>query len=97
MTTTTTPETKHCRMEGCKRPYRSKGFCNVHFRKWRRGEIEGVKSRYKICGEEKCRKPMFRKGMCEEHYTAWTTARKAAAPAAAEAAVPASEETSVKE
>lgn len=80
---------KVCKMAGCKRPYRAKGYCNVHFQKWRRGEIEGAKPRYKTCGEENCRKPMYRQGLCEQHYSAWSASKKpqvpetpAAAPAA---------------
>lgn len=95
----TTPAAgQHCKIEGCKRPYRSKGYCNVHFRKWRRGEIEGARPRYKICGEENCKKPMVRNGQCQTHYDAWVASRKtvAAAPVV-ETAQPASEEPSAKE
>jgi len=70
---------KTCRMDGCKRPYRAKGYCNVHYRKWRRGEMESP-GRYKICGEENCKKPMFKKGMCEAHYGAWSASKKPEAP-----------------
>lgn len=62
-----TVSTKACVVEGCKRPYRAKGYCNVHFKKWRRGEMP-KKRRYKICSEENCRKPLFRFGKCETHY-----------------------------
>jgi len=70
---------KKCRVKGCKRPYRAKGYCNVHYGKWRRGEMP--KPRYKTCnynakkrkrGEKKeCLKPVFRHGLCEEHYKAY--------------------------
>ena len=42
-----------CKVEGCKRTYRAKGYCNVHYKKWRRGELE-AKPRYKTCCEENC-------------------------------------------
>lgn len=82
-------ETKKCRVEGCKRPYRSKGYCNIHFHKWRRGEMP-MKARYKTCSEENCKKALFRFGMCEAHHTAWIASKKgtpavAAAPTPAEA------------
>ena len=83
MSATQTTETKKCKAEGCKRACRAKGYWNIHFHKWRRGEMP-VKARYKICGEENCRKPLFQSGKCEEHYGAWIASRKAA-PAAAEA------------
>ena len=77
-------ETKACKIEGCKKPYRAKGFCSVHFKKWRAGELEGYKTRYKICGEEECKVPMFKAGYCEKHYQAWIASKKDA-PATAEA------------
>lgn len=66
-------------MKDCKRPYRAKGYCNVHYRKWRRGELE-TKSRYRLCGEENCKKPTFKGGYCEPHYTAWLASKKSEAP-----------------
>jgi predicted ATP-grasp superfamily ATP-dependent carboligase len=67
-----------CKVEGCTHPYRAKGYCNVHYKKWRRGEMP--KPRYKTCnygvrklkqGEKKeCLKPVYRGGLCEEHYHA---------------------------
>lgn len=72
---------KKCSVDGCKRPYRAKGYCNAHFHKWRRGELE-AKPRYKICKEEKCKKPLFKKGYCEQHYQAWSASKK---PGAAQA------------
>ncbi len=65
-----TEETKterKCSVEGCKRPYRAKSYCVVHYQKWRRGEIEGHKARYKTCSKEGCRKPATLRGLCEEH------------------------------
>jgi len=59
---------RRCRIEGCKRPYRAKGYCNVHYKKWRRGELG--KARYKTCSEEGCRAKVYRWGLCEEHYQA---------------------------
>ncbi len=59
-------ENKKCQMEGCKRPYRAKGYCNVHYRKWRHAELPH--SRYKTCTKEGCRKPRtFPGSLCEEH------------------------------
>ena len=57
-----------CSVEGCKRPYRAKTYCNVHYKAWRQGEIEGHTARYKICTKEGCRKPRAMPGsLCEEH------------------------------
>lgn len=56
---------KKCQIEGCKRPYRAKGYCNVHYKSWRNGEFG--KTRYKICRKEDCIKPKVRLGLCQEH------------------------------
>lgn len=56
-----------CQVEGCKRPYRAKGYCQIHFRKWRQGGLT-KKPRYKTCGEENCHKPLHRFGWCQSHF-----------------------------
>jgi hypothetical protein len=58
-------ENKKCRVEGCKRPYRAKGYCIAHYRKWRHGELP--KGRYKICTKEGCKKPRAKGSLCAEH------------------------------
>jgi hypothetical protein len=58
---------RKCSVEGCKRPYRAKTYCVVHYQAWRRGEIEAHKARYKLCAKEACKKPAGRWGFCDEH------------------------------
>jgi hypothetical protein len=60
-------EDKKCQQEGCKRPYRAKGYCNVHYKQWRHGKF--AKARYKICTKEGCRKPRAKGSVCAEHAT----------------------------
>jgi hypothetical protein len=55
-----------CSVEGCKRPYRAKGYCFFHFKKWRHGELPHA--RYKSCSKAECKKPTFRRGLCQSHY-----------------------------
>jgi hypothetical protein len=66
---------RRCKVKGCQRPYRAKGYCRTHYRAWRRGDLP--KPRYKRCKKEGCAKPMVRRGYCEEHAK-----KGAAAPAA---------------
>lgn len=79
---------KACTVSGCKRAYRAKGLCFFHYKKWRRGELEGRPSRYDTCGKPECKKKVVEHGLCQEHFEAWKKARKknqaaaAAAPAA---------------
>lgn len=78
---------KACKVENCKRPYRAKGYCDLHFKKWRRGEMP-KKARYKLCTEENCRKPRGRWGVCADHFKE-KYGPKESAPAASPAAAPA--------
>jgi hypothetical protein len=71
-----------CSKEGCKRPYRAKGYCVTHYKLWRRGEVEGHKSRYKICSKEACKKVAGRYGLCDEHRGTAPKEGEAPAPAA---------------
>ena len=59
-------EHKKCSQPNCKRPYKAKGLCIAHYRKWRHGELPN--GRYKICTKEGCRKPRAAQGsLCAEH------------------------------
>ncbi len=77
-----------CKIKGCKREYRAKGYCKAHYRKWPQGEY-GV-ARYKTCHSTDCRKPMVlnRHGLCEDHFQKYYV-KGEAAPVAAPAAKPA--------
>jgi hypothetical protein len=69
----------HCGVEGCKRPYRAKGYCYFHFKKWRQGELPH--SRYRTCSKADCRLKAVRHGLCEKHE-AEVYGKAAAEPAA---------------
>lgn len=65
-----TPATirRACQINGCKREYRAKGYCGVHYKKWRQGEYG--KARYTACSDLGCFRPqaLNRFGYCEEHF-----------------------------
>jgi hypothetical protein len=65
--TTSSRSDKKCRVEGCKRPYRAKEYCIMHYRLWRHGELPN--GRYKICTKEGCKKPRVGPSgsVCAEH------------------------------
>lgn len=71
-----------CKIKGCKREYRAKGYCVAHYRKWRQGEY-GV-ARYKTCSSMDCRKPavLNKHGLCEEHFQSYYVKGEKAAVAA---------------
>lgn len=55
-----------CKAEKCGKEVHAKGYCDQHYRKWRKGEMG--KARYRTCTEEGCRKPRSRRSLCEEHF-----------------------------
>jgi len=80
-------ESQACKIEKCKRPYRAKGYCGVHYKKWRNGEYG--KARYDTCSLESCRKPVKKSSLCEEHWNAKLAKKGSGAPAAAAETAPA--------
>ena len=80
-------EGKACGVQGCKRPYRAKGYCYFHYKKWRQGELPHT--RYRICSKAECRKKASRHGLCEQHWSDKYKKAEAPAAAAAPAAAPA--------
>ena len=76
-----------CKAEKCDKPVRGKGYCDRHYRKWRKGLMG--KPRYRACTAEGCRKPRVRRALCEEHFAkAHTKAPTADATAPPPAAAP---------
>lgn len=57
---------KSCKISGCKRPYRAKGYCYFHYQQWRRGELG--KARFELCHKPECKVRLFKSGLCEKHY-----------------------------
>ena len=86
----------HCKMTGCKREYKAKGYCREHYRQWRHGKFG--QARYKCCGDLGCFKPqvMNRHGYCEEHfqnyYVKGIAVAKPVVPTAAKPAAKAADE-----
>jgi hypothetical protein len=68
---------KACTVPGCKRAYRAKGLCFFHYKKWRRGELEGRPGRWlATCSKAECKKKAVEHGLCPEHFEAWKKSRK---------------------
>jgi hypothetical protein len=55
-----------CKAEGCEKEVRGKGYCDVHYRRWRKGLLG--KPRHRACNEKGCGKPRSRQGLCAEHF-----------------------------
>lgn len=55
-----------CKADSCEKDVRAKGYCDRHYRKWRKGLMG--KPRHRSCNENNCGKAPHRRGLCEEHY-----------------------------
>ncbi len=71
-----------CKADSCDKDVRAKGYCDRHYRMWRKGAMG--KPRHTSCNENDCGKATHRRGLCEEHYLK-RYSKKAAEPAAVEA------------
>lgn len=62
-----------CSIEGCERPHNAKGFCQMHYLRWRSTGDPGPadstlgKSKGRTCEVDGCDKPMRSKGLCAMH------------------------------
>lgn len=70
-----------CKSEGCDKEVRGKGYCDGHFRKWKKGLL--AKPRRKSCNADGCHKPQGNRGLCTEHHAKEFTKAKPEGEAAA--------------
>jgi len=59
-------EEKKCKIQGCKRPYRAKGYCVTHYKEWRRGNLP--KPRFSWCIKPECKNKAVYGKVCADHY-----------------------------
>lgn len=63
-----------CTVEGCGLPHKSRGYCNAHYQRFKRGvPIEGAfrirnSNPPETCTEEGCEEPSKSRGLCAMHY-----------------------------
>ena len=70
-----------CKAASCEVEVRAKGYCDRHYRAWRKGAMG--KPRHRSCNEKGCGKAPVRRGLCADHFAKQHS--KAAAGAAGEA------------
>jgi hypothetical protein len=69
-----------CKAESCEKDVRAKGYCDRHYRRWRKGKMG--KARHRSCNEKGCGKAAVRRGLCVEHFAKqYSKAAAAEAPA----------------
>ena len=66
---------KVCSIEDCTRPRRTRGWCDLHYGRWRRNgdPIKPARPSHKglACNIEDCDKPVKSRFMCSLHYWRW--------------------------
>ena len=55
-----------CKAQNCEKDVRAKGYCEAHYRQWRKGKLG--KPRHTTCQTDGCHKARFRRSLCEEHF-----------------------------
>jgi hypothetical protein len=74
MTQTThsrTPVGGQCTLGECTRPHYASGYCNPHWRRWKRSGDPGpvtIASIVHTCSFDDCGRPRSAKGLCASHY-----------------------------
>jgi transcriptional regulator with XRE-family HTH domain len=67
------PEAEVCSVEGCEREHKARGFCQMHYQKWRKyGDPLVEKNQKNIgleCSVAGCELRAVAKGYCDKHYT----------------------------
>jgi len=71
-----------CKAASCEKDVRAKGYCDRHYRAWRKGKLG--KPRRRSCNEKGCGKAAARRGLCADHFAKQHA--KGAAEASGEAA-----------
>lgn len=66
-----------CVIEGCGRPNAAHGWCQMHYRRWRKHGDPNVVTlelaRAKRCSIVGCERSHLARGWCNQHYQRWAT------------------------
>lgn len=62
-----------CSIEGCGNSHASYGYCDKHYRRWRKtgDALILLRSNRKVCSEQGCEKSASGRGLCPAHYANW--------------------------
>lgn len=66
---------KQCTVSSCDRPLRSRGYCNLHYQRWRQhgDPFVNMHDRYNgmVCNVDGCAGSILARGWCSIHYDRW--------------------------
>lgn len=57
---------KSCSIDGCEKPVRARGWCSMHWQRWRKNNTEFT------CSIEGCIGPVKAREYCSDHYYKWS-------------------------
>lgn len=64
--------TNPCQIDGCNRPHKARGLCELHYRRdLRRGTTELIEPKKRACQVESCDESARSNGYCPVHFRAW--------------------------
>jgi hypothetical protein len=81
---TSAAEPSTCKAASCDKSIRAKGYCDRHYRAWRKGKLG--KPRHPSCNESGCGRAPLRRGLCQEHFAKHYSKAKPEAASGAAAA-----------
>ena len=67
---------RYCQIDGCNRPHRARGWCQLHYRRWHQTGDPGpahARPPRPHCQIDGCDRPHHARGWCELHYKRWHT------------------------
>jgi hypothetical protein len=67
---------ERCKVEGCEKPSFRRGWCNMHYTRWRRyGDLSTVHPnsvrRLGACSVDGCEADAISRNLCNKHYQRW--------------------------
>lgn len=60
-----------CSIEGCEKPAKTRGWCDMHYSRWKRHGDPRWERPVKTCSIDGCDRPSCARGWCQRHYLRW--------------------------
>ena len=60
-----------CSVEGCGRKHSCRGYCTLHYQRWRQYGTPAGKTRPTTCTVDGCGRAVAARGWCDTHYRRW--------------------------
>ncbi len=75
---------RRCEVEGCNSLRFGHGYCNMHYKRWRKtgdpGPVVPLRQPGRVCGVADCVRPHAAHGMCKSHWQRWVDSGRGELP-----------------